>query len=91
MPIRQFTDANGIIWRVFDIHPDPASDEVAAMSPELVNGWLLFQCAAQRRRLAPIPTDWELATNEELEALSNAAQRVSGWAVSPVRAAFSSP
>ena len=33
------------------------------------DGWLTFQCGAQRRRLMPIPEHWDSSTDAELIAL----------------------
>jgi hypothetical protein len=40
---------------------------------EFRDGWLVFECDSERRRLAPIPEDWEELADEELERLSGAA------------------
>ena len=44
------------------------------MPPELANGWLAFQCADTRRRLAPIPPRCEALSDEELRELARRAQ-----------------
>lgn len=51
--------------------------ESRVVVPEpLQKGWLAFQCGRERRRLSPIPTDWENLTNSELiELLSQADKR----------------
>src|SRR5688500_8437768 len=36
-------------------------------------GWLIFESGAERRRLSPIPTDWEKAPPEQLYALCSRA------------------
>jgi hypothetical protein len=42
----------------------------------LQKGWLAFQCGAERRRLAPIPSDWaEMTAGELLELLRQADRR----------------
>lgn len=35
----------------------------------LAHGWLLFKSEGQKRRLAPIPTDWDLYENARLREL----------------------
>lgn len=43
------------------------------MPDQLKDGWLAFQLGTQRRRLAPIPTDWwELDDGALLELLRQA-------------------
>jgi hypothetical protein len=52
--------------------------ETRVLVPEsLQRGWLAFQCGKERRRVAPIPADWEELTNDELlELLTQADRRV---------------
>ena len=44
------------------------------LAPELRQGWLCFECAGERRRLAPIPDGWELLTESELTMLCQCAR-----------------
>ena len=44
------------------------------LSPELVNGWLAFECDGFRRRIAPIPEAWETLTDDQLRELWRAAE-----------------
>jgi hypothetical protein len=37
-----------------------------AYQPGFEKGWLCFECGALRRRLAPIPADWESCSHQEL-------------------------
>lgn len=55
-------------------------------------GWLTFQCGAERRRLAPIPQGWTTLSDETLLALAMKAatvaraglpSRVTGFGVTP--------
>jgi hypothetical protein len=38
------------------------------VQPGYENGWLCFAAGGQRRRLAPIPADWEDCSERALEA-----------------------
>jgi hypothetical protein len=40
-------------------------------------GWLAFECAAERRRLRPIPRGWDTVSDAELERLCGEAASVS--------------
>ncbi len=62
MAYREFTDAASVLWRVWDTFPK----RVAAVRPQYSQGWIGFECQTERRRLAPIPKDWESATEDEL-------------------------
>jgi hypothetical protein len=50
--------------------------EPRVVVPErLQRGWLAFQCGRERRRLSPIPVDWEDMTARELAELLHQADR----------------
>jgi hypothetical protein len=52
------------------------AQETRVVVPDsLQKGWLAFQSGSERRRLAPIPKDWEDMTNGELVELLNQADR----------------
>ena len=72
MAARTFTDAAGVKWEVFEVHR--ASKKAGAVSPGLENGWLAFASGVNKRRLAPIPSGWDAATDTELEALCESAR-----------------
>jgi hypothetical protein len=40
------------------------------------NGWLCFESAEEKRRLAPVPEAWNTANAEQLQAWCQAAKRV---------------
>ena len=46
------------------------------MPEGLSQGWLTFESAAERRRLSPIPSGWETATEAQLAALCARASTV---------------
>lgn len=62
MAYREFTDAGGVLWRVWDTYPK----REAAVRPQYAKGWLGFECETERRRFAPVPRGWESATDDEL-------------------------
>ena len=51
-------------------------DRRAALSPQLRHGWLAFRNGNERRRLAPIPENWEEATHDQLQRWCAAAESV---------------
>lgn len=65
MGYREFADDGGTSWRAWDTHPMAAST-LRSVSPEYAGGWLTFESSQERRRLAPIPPDWEFATREQM-------------------------
>jgi hypothetical protein len=68
MALRNFTDSQGNTWRVWNVVPQYATrrDE-DQMTPGLQGGWLCFENSGEKRRLSPIPADWEDAASEALE------------------------
>jgi len=44
------------------------------LSSGLDNGWLCFEAAVEKRRLTPIPMDWERCGTERLEEYCRAAR-----------------
>lgn len=42
----------------------------------LAHGWLAFACDRERRRIAPIPSDWDGLAEEQLRALWQSAERL---------------
>jgi hypothetical protein len=72
--LRTFKDSAGVTWRVLRIEPEPVSPVLArlretmpSVSPERRRPWLLFESAAdERRRLVPVPEEWDRAASDRL-------------------------
>ena len=47
------------------------------VSPGLQDGWLAFECPAERRRYAPPPAGWEQLSDDDLGRLCEVAKVVS--------------
>ncbi len=77
MALRSFTDSTGHEWRVWNIVPQygTASDD-DTFTPGLEGGWLCFEYEGEKRRLCPIPQDWETADAEQLERYCGQAKAV---------------
>lgn len=58
----------------------PSADiaDFARISKKREGGWLTFTTPRERRRLSPIPVDWESADEASLRALLAAADRIGG-------------
>ena len=89
MALRGFVGDDGQDWQVWDTRPTVGSPNVESPPPGMVGefprfskkreaGWLTFTAAADRRRLSPIPEDWETADEMRLRAMLAAADRISG-------------
>ena len=85
--LREFTDKTGTSWRVYDVYPTgPSAAVIAADVADRVNafpsrdhaqGWLCFESTSEKRRLTPIPLEWELCELKRLEELCEGAGYVS--------------
>ena len=69
---RSFEDSTGVIWDVFEVHR--TSETLRGVSAGLEKGWLSFVSDIGKRRLAPFPTVWREATDQELERLCSQAR-----------------
>lgn len=80
MGLREFTDGTGCRWRVWDIRPEQMHRAARAEDylQAVISGWLAFESEGgrEKRRLYPIPSGWESATEEELERLLDRAEPV---------------
>ncbi len=81
MAVRDIVDQKGIKWRVWavqrsSIHPKTAAEDFLGDYGE---GWLCFESANERRRLARFPQDWDRMADKDLIGLLTKA------AVVPVR------
>lgn len=72
--LRGFTDSTGVQWRVWEVFPTrgtPNSAEALSRSSlketPFANGWLCFESSEAKRRLAPVPPEWEFAAETTLE------------------------
>lgn len=79
MKRRQFTDRDGCDWDVYLIVIAPGPN---IMNPALshqsqrIKTYLAFDSATERRRLTPVPIDWDAAPVEELQRLLASATSV---------------
>ena len=65
MALREFEDGAGSQWRVWETVPATT----AGIREENRAGWLTFDNGRDRRRLAPIPEEWALMSDERLRLL----------------------
>ena len=72
MPIREFTDSQGVNWRVWPTLPERKT----VQPPTLHDGWLTFECADCKKRVVPIPNGWEYIPIADLEQLCDAAEEL---------------
>jgi len=75
--VREFRDVAGIQWSVFRATPHTSPSKREKILPESFRlGWLVFECETERRRLAPVPENWEALTDRELAQLCTLADVV---------------
>jgi hypothetical protein len=66
---RLFDDARGVRWDVWAVYPEARPSQLAALPATFQTGWLVFESAGEKRRLSPIPSDWQSLPAGELERL----------------------
>ena len=71
---RVFDGAGGKRWHVYAVRPSVASVRSGTLAVSFQGGWLCFESHDQRRRLAPIPENWEALSDAALDALCRKAQ-----------------
>jgi hypothetical protein len=61
----------GTEWMVWDTSPHAAgtAERRLSVATEFADGWLTFQSEAEKRRLAPVPSDWFDLPEAQLAAL----------------------
>jgi hypothetical protein len=74
MASKTFEDSSGAVWEVFEVRR--SSTNPGAVSGGLEQGWLAFVSGDAKRRLAPVPGEWESAPTPELERLCALARGV---------------
>lgn len=69
MATREFKDAAGRTWTVWEVRPIPGPGRRAAVQAEFECGWLTCETTDEKRRVAPIPPAWEELPDDALERL----------------------
>jgi hypothetical protein len=73
---RILRDRRGVRWDVFAVYTDARISAQWRLEPPYSQGWLCFDSAGEKRRLAPIPVQWYRLGNAQLEALVDIADVV---------------
>jgi hypothetical protein len=76
---RAFTDSRRVTWDVFAVYPVVRPPPHAQLTGTFQQGWLCFDSVLEKRRLSPIPRNWQSLSGRELEQLSRRAE------VAPIR------
>jgi hypothetical protein len=75
--MRNFTDASGIDWTVFEVRRQGNEEDNWAYLPRGFRaGWLCFESDAGKRRLSPVPDGWRSFEGKDLERLLRRAAAV---------------
>jgi hypothetical protein len=73
---RRFVDERGVSWDAFAVLPTPEPRGLARLPEQYQRGWLCFESATEKRRLGPIPAEWQTVTEDALRRFRDAAQPV---------------
>jgi hypothetical protein len=71
---RAFLDRGGATWDVFAVYPAGRLSPHSQLPGTYPQGWLCFESGAEKRRLSPIPDDWQTLSDEQLELLFERAE-----------------
>ncbi|MBW3629302.1 MAG: hypothetical protein KY464_08395 [Gemmatimonadetes bacterium] len=58
-------------------YPGDRRRRAFTLTPGMEGGWLCFECSAEKRRLAPVPGDWENCDEAALAGYLGSAEPVS--------------
>jgi hypothetical protein len=69
--MRQFRDAAGVDWQVYQTDRSASAERGRdhLLPAEYREGWLVFESATEKRRLAPVPPGWSDLSDEALAGL----------------------
>jgi len=68
--MRQIRDAAGVEWMVYEVNPSAGEWRSVESLPEgYRSGWLCFESSSEKRRLTPLPSNWQELTLEQLGTL----------------------
>lgn len=73
---RPFVDERNVAWDAFAVLPTADPRGLSRLPQQYQQGWLCFESATEKRRLGPIPDQWQTATDGELRGYLDAAQVV---------------
>lgn len=70
--MRQFLDGHGVEWTTYQVvrqaqlNKGPTAD---ILPRTYAHGWLVFESASEKRRLAPFPSNWQELPDATLRSL----------------------
>lgn len=71
---RTITDAGGVRWDVFAVYPEARLSPHSQLRGTFAQGWLCYDSETGKRRLSPIPENWQSLTDTDLERLAARAE-----------------
>jgi hypothetical protein len=74
---RVVADERGVQWDVFAVYPEARASEHSKLKGTYSKGWLCFDSVGEKRRLSPIPNEWQRLKDEELARLAERAESAS--------------
>ena len=71
---RTIIDARGVSWDVFAVHPEARLSPHSQLRGTFSQGWLCYDSGTDKRRLSPIPENWQSLSDAELERIAERAE-----------------
>jgi hypothetical protein len=66
---RVFVDGHGERWDIWAVYPKARGTPSSVLRGTFREGWLCLESPSQKRRLSPIPSEWESLSEQELGEL----------------------
>jgi hypothetical protein len=77
MALRTFTCRDGVTWNVWNVVPTLSHNtRKLNLGTGMSDGWLCFEGEGHKRRIIPIPIDWEEWSQDQLQAALDGADAV---------------
>ena len=67
---------DGSATRAMERRHRKAKEFRVPLAEQWIDGWLAFETKGEKRRLAPIPDEWEVATDEQLHRMLERAEQI---------------
>src|SRR5918999_5487253 len=71
---RAVRDPGGVTWDVFAVYPEARPSPHSQLKGSFAQGWLCYDSGTEKRRLSPIPENWQVLSDGELARLAAQAE-----------------
>jgi len=77
MALRTFTCRDGVTWNVWNVVPTlSTATRRLTLGTGMAEGWLCFEGGGLKRRIVPVPADWEAWEQDQFQVALDGAESV---------------